>query len=174
MGKLKMEKTKDQKNALIVVLILIILIMSIGYASFASALQISGSTSIVGSWDVKFISLTKSLSTSAFEVIEPSYDATTIIFDVELKSIGDHVIYKATIKNSGTIDAKLSSVMAPNLGGTDAIIYSLSGISDNDVLEAGKEVEILITIEYNSDIYELPKETISKKLTITFNFVQNV
>lgn len=169
-----MDKTKDRKNALIVALVAVVLFMSLGYAAFASSLQINGTAKTTGSWDVKFTALDKTLSSGATEVVPSSFTGTTVLFNVELHAPGDSAVYVATIKNNGTISAKLSSIVAPNLDGTDPIKYSMSGISTNDVLAPGATRVVTITVQYDQNITQPTENVYSKDLAITFNFEQNI
>lgn len=168
------DKTKDRKNALIIALVAVILFMSLGYAAFASSLNINGTAKTTGSWDVEFTNLSETLSSGAVAKTAAAYTATTVTFDVELHAPGDYATYTATIENNGTIDAKLTSIIAPNLDGTDPIIYSLSGLAVNDVLEAGDSTTVTIRIDYDSSITQPLEQAFNKALSVTLNFSQVV
>ena len=161
----------NKKNFLIGTLVAIILFMAVGYAAFASALSISGSTSITGSWGVEFTNLTNSKIGGAKEEKEATYDATSVLFNVELNAPGDKMTYTITVKNTGTIDAKLKSIISSDLNGTDPIIYTITGIKDGDTLKAGESTTFNVIIEY---VYssELSEEIFTKQLSLSLNFEQ--
>ena len=52
------------------------------------------------------------------------------------------------------------------------IIFSKSGINENDLLEAGARQTYDVTITYNKDTTSQPKE-LSATLTVKLNYVQN-
>ena len=114
------------KNFLIGGLIAIIVIMGVGYAAFATQLNINGTAEITSKWDVhiKDIQLASANGTTGtasnvaekMTVKEGKLDAT---FEATLLSPGDSVTYDVTVENKGTLNAKLSGINATqtNIGG---------------------------------------------------------
>ena len=104
-----MKKTK--KNYAIIVLIVLLVAISIGYSAFSSSLNISGTATGSGKWDVEFTSaVLKDASTLEVETSKEHGDDPTITpmgdyvtFNVKLSYPGDAVVLETTIKNEGTI-----------------------------------------------------------------------
>lgn len=146
--------------------------MAIGYAAFSSTLNITGTSSITSNWDIKItdVNITNVLG-NATKAIEPVVSDTAVTFKTNLTSPGDSMTYTVTIKNSGTIDAKVESIEMTD-SKNPAIIFSTSGINENDLLKAGETQTYDVTIAYNSEITKQP-EDLSGTLTVKLNYVQN-
>ena len=167
-----MEK-KNLKNVLIGALLVIIALMAIGYAALATTLTINGTANITSHWEVLFTDM-KKVEVGGGKDVSSSYDATSAVFDVELVSPGDYVEYTITVENKGTLDAVLSSYTATNIDGTEAIIYTLSGVNQNDVLLAGATQDVVVRVTYNPAVTTQPTtDELSKTITVILNYTQN-
>lgn len=161
------------KKITIVVLIICISIMSMAYASLFQQLRINGNASVVASWKVEIAGIKEGkIVGGAFSTSSPSYTSSTARFDVILTSEEDSVEYLVTIKNSGDLDAKLDSITT-NKTGSDAIVYEISNINENDILKKGESVtvNIKVSVDPNAGIDESNIET---EMTIIFNYIQNI
>lgn len=168
-----MEKERGAKVIAVVALLIAVVGLTIGYAAYASTLTINGSANVdPASWDVHFAyktgdSLTAAKTGSAVENTTPTLAATTISgFDVTLKAPGDSVTYDFSVKNGGTLDAKLDTftlgtlTCAPNDGST---------ISQEDATRLCGELKYTLTYADGSTITTgtiLEKTTGSKDLTL--------
>lgn len=168
-----MEKERGAKVIAVVALLIAVVGLTIGYAAYASTLTINGSANVdPASWDVHFAyktgdSLTATKTGSAVENTTPTLAATTISgFDVTLKAPGDSVTYDFSVKNGGTLDAKLDTftlgtlTCAPNEGST---------ISQEDATRLCGELKYTLTYADGSAITTgtiLEKTTGSKDLTL--------
>lgn len=168
-----MEKERGAKVIAVVALLIAVVGLTIGYAAYASTLTINGSANVdPASWDVHFAyktgdSLTATKTGSAVENTTPTLAATTISgFDVTLKAPGDSVTYDFSVKNGGTLDAKLDTftlgtlTCAPNDGST---------ISQEDATRLCGELKYTLTYADGSTITTgtiLEKTTGSKDLTL--------
>ena len=170
---------KDKKNILIGALIFAIVIMSVGYAAFATTLNINGSATIAGSWDVEITGITPVISGTASEDPASSFTPTTATFAAKLMKPGDSITYTVDIENKGTIDAKLNSItltpqQAKADGGTgsDAILYEIvSKPADSSVLAAGAKTSVVVKVTYDPDSTEIPAET-TRTFTGVIEYVQ--
>lgn len=172
-----MNKKRENKNILIGVLLAAVVLMSVGYAALASQLDINGTSSISSKWEVKFTSMSNGTAVgTATNKTPSSFTNTTATFDVELVSPGDSMTYEIVVSNTGTLDAKLDSIVGlPTANVGDAIKYTVSGVSEGDVLTAGSTATITIKVEYDSSIETQPTaEQLSKSLSVTLNYVQSV
>ena len=119
------------KNVLIGGLLAIVLVMAVGYAAFATQLNINGTASIDTSWNVHFdttkvvaantttsqqgkMTITKGSTTATGA--DPSgsiaFDGdTTANIAATLKSPGDSIEFTLTILNQGSFDATLDSIV---------------------------------------------------------------
>ena len=102
---------------------------------------------------------------------EPQYTNTSVTFNPKFLKPNDTITYKITIKNEGTIDAKLGNInfTSDEENGSPAIIYSTTNPSDT--LRAGEETTFTVTIKYDSEITEMPSIT-TKTITGVVEYIQ--
>ena len=170
---------KDKKNIFIGVLIFAIVVMSIGYAAFATTLNINGSAKIVGSWNVEITGITPVVTGTASEDPASSFTPTTATFSAKLLKPGDSITYTVNIENNGTIDARLNSItLTPQTSkaeggtGSDAILYEIvSKPADSSVLAAGEDTTVVVKVTYDPDSSEIPAET-TRTFTGVIEYVQ--
>ena len=178
-------KNKNKKNLIIGILSALVIVMAVGYAAFATNLDITGTTSIDSRWDVKILSITPDkTATNTGTEQAPVYTTPgdiahsitnndlTANFSTALISPGDTVTYEVVVKNNGTLNAKLISLVKTDTN-NPAISFAVSGIAENDVLEANasKTITIVVTYVNNTNGQGQPASTTSE-LGITLNFVQ--
>ena len=124
-------------------------------------------------WNVGFISnvLAERIG-SAYEVSGPSYTKTRASFHVGLIEQGDEITYNMVIKNSGTIDAKVSEIVInPISDDDDPILYNVSNINVGDELNAGEVTTMSVKVRYNPN-YSGPKDKFTQDLAVFINYVQ--
>src|SRR5574344_1831660 len=166
---------KNAKNYVIAALLVAVVAMSVGYAAFATTLNINGTATISGQWDVEIIGITSAFTGTATDKTAPAYTSTTATFDANLAAPGDAATYTITVKNKGTIKAKLSSiVLTPQAvaDSTAAIIYTIvSQPNANDELAANETATVVIKAQYDSTITETPT-TKTRTITGVLNYEQ--
>lgn len=161
------------KKITIFVLIICIFIMSMAYASLFQQLKIQGNASVVASWKVEITGIEEGeIIGGASSTSTPSYTSSTARFDVNLSSEEDSIEYLVTIKNSGDLDAKLDSIVT-NKTGSDAIVYEISNINEDDILKKGESVTVNIKVSIDPNI-GINESNIKTEMTIIFNYIQNV
>ena len=119
-------KKSNKKNRAIIVLVVLLIALAIGYATFQTVLTVSGTATGTFTWNVHFTDATK-----LYEVKEGAKDteittasrgsvtlgtattngqaqAQTATVTVDLKYPGDAVLLETVIKNDSTQDAKLT------------------------------------------------------------------
>ena len=159
------------KNSIIVLLLAIVAVMGVAYASFATTLNITSSGSISSTWNVKFTDIspgdangTKATSVSS------SYTDTSATISVNLKEPGDEMTYELTFTNLGDLTAVIESIDA-KAEGSDAIVFSIEGIKEMDTLAKNESKTIKVKIEFDKNTTSQPKLT-KKTLTINIKAVQ--
>lgn len=178
------QKKGYKKYALLLVLLL--LFVSVGYAVLNTTLNING-TSTVGkvSWDVHFENLqevTGSVTPNTKAAIDGA--ATTITYDISLAEPGDFYSFTVDVVNDGSLTAKLATT--PVLGGLSEeqakyIIYDVyydndnaDSLQANDTIEAGSSSTIVVEVMFNPDVTAdvLPTAEQTLNLTLALNYVQ--
>lgn len=178
---------KNFKTIMTVAVIAIIAVVGVGFAAFSTDLKISGKGTVkASSWKIRFDNISAAnLTGTATEVTAPTLttDDTHIEnYDVTFTTPGDSVSYTFDVKNEGTFDAKISSIVigTPSCTGTgtnatqDAnnvcknLTYTLtyddgSPIAQNDTLTSGQTKGLKLTLTYNSAVTasELPSNDVA-------------
>ena len=146
---------KSKKTKIAVIALLIILIAAaVAYASFSGVLNISGKATASGNFEVIFTSGSVSTSDHGTAVVNAG-DATKMTVNVNLGYPGDGCYVTATIKNNGSVPAKLVGFNLYNQGTTTAfshedievLIPSLASMTDT-TLAPGASTSITFTVKW--------------------------
>ncbi len=159
---------RKTKNIIIGALLIVILIMGVGYSTFVTNLNINGQAEITGEWDVKITNIEVKNVSQGSDAGTPEFTNTSATFKAKLNKPGDVITYLITIKNAGTIDAKLANIIFKS-DENNAIIYKTSEIETE--LNAKEETTLTITITYNKEITEIPQNT-TNTITGIIEYVQ--
>ncbi len=168
-----MSTRKNNKNIILVILLLVVVGMAVGYAALSQALVINGTANISAEWKIMFTDIKEGKMNGAESKTSPSYTSTTATFDVNLLYPGASAQYVITVANQGSINAKLTSVdgiESVNKVAPKDITYSIDAKKD-DTLASGATKDYIVTVTWNADSTEIP-ETKSKTATITLNYEQ--
>lgn len=89
-----MRKNRKQRNIMIISLVAVLVCMAVGYAAFSANLNISGTSNITSSFDVKITDITSgSIAGNAQDLDTPRHTDTTANFRAGLTSPGDSITY---------------------------------------------------------------------------------
>ncbi len=148
------------KTSILVVLVVIVsacsIVISIG------ALGTSTATTGVALeskeiWDVSIDNLS-TIAINNEEVVvrsEPSFDGMSIEYSVSFANVGDFGRFQFTVKNSGTLDAKIKDIKITGLGIYQPYInVSIEGLKKNDIIKAESVSDpIVVVTTYNKQYY---------------------
>lgn len=172
-----MQKKKLVQNITIIVLAVAIIVMSVGYATYYTPLEIKGTTTIEkASWNVHFADPVQTANTTvaAENITAPSLNGgTKLTFGVDIP-LGNVYEFTVKVKNEGTFDAKLSAatLTAAKDGATaqsvdgltfknenESLTYSVTwadgtAIATNDVIPKESEKTVKVRVEYKDDTAE--------------------
>ena len=141
-------KKKSNRKFVLLVLALLLLTITVGYATLSTTLEIKGTSKINNAaWNVHFANLNVTEgSVAATKVASIDTTTTTIDYDVNLTKPGDFYEFTVDVTNTGSINAKLSAM--PTLSGvsTEQDVYTnytvtysdCKAIGANDKLAAGE------------------------------------
>ena len=162
---------KNNKNIIIIALLVVIVAMAVAYSTFATQLTLDGNAEIVGEWDVKIVSVEAQEFSEGGKAGTPTNTNTSVTFKAELNEPGDYVTYLVTIENAGTIDAKLQSATfeADDENGSPAINYTTT--QPETSLKAGQQTTFTVTVKYDENTKEVP-EIRTKTIKGTIDYVQ--
>ncbi len=146
---------KSTKNVVIGALIIVIVLMAIGYSTFATQLTVNGTAEITGVWNVKITNIDIQEVSEGCDPGTPQYTNTSVTFDSKLVKPGDYISYVITIQNAGTIDAQLDNVLFQEESeGSPAINYVTTEIAHE--LKAGEQTTFTVKAEYIKSTTEVP------------------
>lgn len=167
----KIVMTKKRKNY-VIVFALFVLFLAVGYATFVQPLADKLPLFSLHDWNVGFVDAERvGITGNATENQPVSYTLTRGYFYVSLHQPGDSVTYDFTIKNLGSIKAKVQSIYAfATNDKTDAILFKVDGLKVGDVLNPGETVKLRVKASYNENIIGPPAT--SRELYVIVNYVQ--
>ena len=120
---MRSEKNNKKITLIIVFLAVAIVTLTIGYAVMSSNLKVDTSAMVTpASWKIHFIDSSSKVDGSANVTGLPEItDTTELSYNCTLTKPGDKCTVKATIKNDGDINAKLSLItkLEPTYTGSD-------------------------------------------------------
>ncbi|MBQ9024064.1 MAG: hypothetical protein IJ105_02445 [Bacilli bacterium] len=180
----------NRKTVILILLGIVIVSISIAYASLATNLNIGGTiSSPSANWDIHFINFSSSSTpanttsgqTNTGEIKSVSTSGTSINnLKAELKKPGDSIVYTFDIKNFGNIDAKLTSFNSNITCGNDCshanfLISCLDSNSnlfqENNILHANETINCTLSLKFNDDASI--SDDVSANISANWIFSQN-
>jgi hypothetical protein len=177
-------RIRNQRRQMMKLLLFILLVsISMGYALLSTTLTINGTSNIKGNtWDIHFANLQVtdgSVSIGTGDVAAAIQSSTTdITYTVTLNEPGDFYEFTVDALNAGSIDGMVESVTSKL---NDTVIttlpayldYSVSysdgvTISPNQYLKAGETETYKVRIEFKKDIESTDLPTSVQTLTLDF------
>jgi len=161
------------KNTVVAILLACILTMAIGYAALQQRLNITGTSSISSTYNVKIIDIYGYPSNeNVTDKVAPSYTDTTATFSTNLTSPGDYMTYYIEIANLGTLDAKLDLITVDD-SNNPAIEFIYEGVEEGDILPSQDFVVMTVTVKYSDTVTTQPN-SVSSDLTIKLDYSQYI
>ncbi len=166
---------KSKRNYLIIVLLVVLLALSVGYAAFSANLTINGTATATGTWDIQFASakINDDDHGDQPQIITTTTTNDTIKVDAKLSYPGDGCTVTANIKNNGTVPAKLTGfVLTDDKGNTYSnadILVTLPTITTDgtEIIKAGATCPVTFTIKWDTDS-EATSANASFKISFTY------
>ena len=180
-----MRKENNVQNIVIILLAVVVLVMTVGYAAFASTLTINSSTATFkkAKWDVHFDTTTYN-QTSTIQATSHTESNTSLTFAVTLNKPGDVYTFTINAKNFGTIDAVMKKITMSGLTAAEAkyISYKINyngtdytettdNLSHALAAEASHTVTVTVKYEIPNNSADLPtEEDHTVTLTAAFDY----
>ena len=148
---------KKKNNIIIGSLCAVVLLMVVGYAAFATQLNITGTGKITSNWNILITDIqTKNIVGSASNASDPTGKGTlTATFKTNLVSPGDSIEYDITVSNQGTLNAVLEKITLSD-SNNPAIKFTTSGLTEGDALNAGDSKVLTVKVEYSNSVTSQP------------------
>lgn len=186
-----MEKQVKIQMTLIVVLVVFILAMSIGFANtaYTKLMSINGSASVVASsWNIAFDTTSYAESSGSVAATNHELTGTTMLYTVTLAEPGDFYEFTVNVKNTGTFDANLKSIVMSGLTATQAeyVNYSITYAGGTTYTATNSSITgvvlakntgsdtVKVRVEYVApeDASKLPSSDQTISLTASLNYQQ--
>jgi len=129
---MKTKTKKDKRNYKLIALVVILLLLAVGYASFSQVLTVTGTAKASATWNVHFLPASSGILNSAGTAVitdTASLSNNTLTIDFtgnELAFPGDQRKVRVVVENTGTLDAKLTGFTF-TLGGQTGTVTSGTG-----------------------------------------------
>jgi len=132
-----MEKERKIKTLSLVALIVAVLGLTVAFAALSQTLTINGSASVnAAEWDIHFENINKISSYEGSFNSEPVLNGTSISnLNVTITKPGDSAALEFDIKNTGTINAKISSIEISKLCTLQSSVESCDWNNDGEVTQ---------------------------------------
>ena len=167
-----MHRNKRKREIVIISLIITLICMTVGYATYSSNVVLEGTSTITSSWDIRITDVKEGNKIGTAESAKaPEFNELSASLEANLYKQGDAMEYDITIENKGTLDAKLNDVLT-NIENqnSEAVNITFKGYTKGEILKAGNIKTVNVKIEYNPN-YE--GEETSSETEITFDYIQN-
>ena len=170
-----------RRNRNKIIVVLLILLISIGFAFLSSNLSIIGNTLVSKqTWDIHFENPTKvggNVDATSLELT----NSTTVDFSVDLFKPKDSYEFSVDVVNNGSIDAMISSITATELTASQKKLFEYvityddgAALKEKQLLAHNSSDKYKVTVRYKDDISStdltLNNQTIN--ISITVNYVQ--
>ena len=187
------------KNALIVALLAVVLVMAVGYAAFAQSLTINSTATIQEStdgkqnWKVAFeknedakVESPGATGSTPTGSISFTNDYSAVI-DAQFDAPGDNIIYTFTVKNDGSIKATLTqpTISLTTTPGTDTdpsntgvefnqMTFTVSSLGQTK-LAPGESTTFTVTatLDQSADLSGVNQDAGNNSASINVNFTAN-
>lgn len=189
-----MKKTK--KNYVIIALVVILLALAVGYAAFGGTLQITGTATANGTWNVHFANATitpneSSNSGNTVTLSKTATDNDTLTVTVALGYPGDGATVAVDILNEGTVDARLTEFKVEGTGFDAGTVSGSNTVYQNGaikvtvptmnadettgevVAKANGKCSVAFDVEWDEDVDTVADGGQTATFTITFKYTQS-
>lgn len=163
-------KKNDKKDVMIMFLLIVVLLLSVGYTLLSIQFRKIADEK-VEKWNVGFDSIGDiSTDGTGLDISNKIESNSVATFEVILKDKSDKVKYDVNVRNSGTMDAKIGSIML--MSDNKDVKFSLENVNAEDVIRCGESKKISLIASYNDENVERKAFPVRSKLSLIFDFVQ--
>ena len=176
-----------KKNNKSMYLLVILLVITLGYALLSATLKINGTISLKNNtWSIHWDPNSVNVSSGSVNASAPSFSNNNlkVSYEVNLASPGDFYEFSVDAVNNGTIDGMIDDVKVTVVNGDDEEMelpsYIVNTVTyDNGdtvlkkhLLESGDSATFLIKVLYDASSGDLPEEDLTIKLTTEIVYKQ--
>lgn len=163
----------NKKTFTIIVLCFMLVLMGTGYAILSSKLNVSGTNSMVGKWDIHIKEITTNVnglaSSSSVEIYTDKLGAYLVL---DLYEDGDYVEYNIVVENAGNIPAKLTDFFMDNYSASPYIVVT-DTVPLNEQIAANSTSTFTIKFELDVPEGEIVEEVYGNYYEFFLTYVQD-
>lgn len=168
-------KNTKKKTFVIAILCIALVLMGTGYAILSTSLNISGTNTVSGKWDIHIesINATSVGGTAVAKDVIIGDDKLSAEFSADLFGNNDYVEYTVIIKNAGNIPAKLSDIATSVTNSSEFIKFTNTAVKDKTLAPEATDsftVKIAVNNPNNTELVDVTDATYKIDLT----YIQNV
>ena len=148
---------KNKSKLIGIALVVVLLALAVGYAAYSGVLNVQGTASANGKFEVVFTNGVVSTSNHGTATVNQA-DNTKMTADIKLAYPGDGCYVTATVKNNGDVPAKLVGFNLYNRGTTTAfsnddieVLIPDLDTTGNEVLKSGESTTITFTVKWKKE-----------------------
>lgn len=183
--KIKYRKIQRRKHTTFVLFLVVLLVLiTIGYASLATVLNINGNTTIGKvEWNIHFQNVqivdNNCNIVSGAQIVDA--EQTKVEYTIKLEDLDERYEFTVDVVNTGTLDGILESAVLGGLS-TEArkyLNYTVtyadgSAITNGAELKHGEHVTLRVIVEFRDDLTkdDLPTEEETFTLTYQMKYIQ--
>ena len=180
---------KNKKNKNLILLLVILLAVTVGFALVSTTLKIRGLGGVSGQiWDIHWDSNSVLVNQESTSTQEPtvSQDELTVSYNVELELPGDFYEFTVDAVNGGTINAKIATdgiTQSPLTTQQDTYLnYTVTyadgtPIAVGDTLakagQTGNTKTLKVRVEYDTNVTAEQLNALTEPLAVTLNYSLN-
>ena len=159
----------NKRNIITTSIIVLIFVMSLGYAALSQHMDLDGIATIDRSWIVKIKSM-NCTTTGTAKVDSTNFISNTAVINGTLGDSSSKITCTIVLENQGNLKAKLGNVEVIE-DDNKLITYSYTGVSEGTQLNPGESNTVTVTINYASGVTNI--ENTKKSVMLTFVYLEN-
>jgi len=159
---------KNKNNLLIVGALLLLVVLSFSYVSYSTKINQSSTSTEYVNWNVGITNI-EVFANGEAEDNNYEYKEGTLVIRPILRTPEDSINYKVTIKNSGTIPAKLGRYLYNEKNKEGHIVFTY--ISPKEELLPGEETVAELFISPSEEDF-IEGETYTNDITAIYEYIQ--
>ncbi len=159
---------EKKNNIIMIVILLLVVVLSFGYVSYSTMSNQPNTSKKVVKWEVGITNV-EVITNGNAEDNNYTYNEGTIVLKPTLYGVEDSILYRITIKNSGTIAAKLGRNIYNDKKDDSKIIFTY--INPQEELAPGEETTLIINASIDEDKYEVGR-VYNTEYTAIYEYIQ--
>ena len=158
------------KNILLGGLVVLVLVLGVAYAAFASNLVVTGTSNITNNWDIKITNI-QSRDIEGATDKSKSFTDLSATFQAEFAKPGDSITYDITVTNNGSLDAELKDINK-TMPESEYIEVEFSGFTKGEVLYQDTSKVITVKVSFKDVDIESLVDPVPANLSLDLTFTQ--